>query len=65
MTAKTASAYVDEVSVQAFRRACGKIYPLPIKIAGKGQRWIKSDLDKAIDRLIASPEKVSDAADVL
>lgn len=64
MTAKTAARFVDEPSVRAFRRACGKLYPRPVRIAGKGERWLADDLRVAIDRL-AGRGHAFDAADVL
>jgi hypothetical protein len=63
MTAPTAAAYCDEASVEAFRRGVGKIWPRPRKIMGKGERWLREDLDEAIDRLTMS--NVKDAADLL
>jgi hypothetical protein len=63
MTAVTAAAYCDEASVGAFRRGVGKIWPRPRKIIGKGERWLREDLDEAIDRLTMS--NLKDAADVL
>jgi hypothetical protein len=63
MTAATAAAYCDEASVDVFRRGIGKMWPRPKKIAGKGERWLREDLDEAIDRLTSS--RVRDAADVL
>ena len=63
MTAATAAAYCDEASVDAFRRAVGKIWPLPKKILGKGERWLREDLDQAIDRVVGPGMR--DAADVL
>jgi hypothetical protein len=63
MTARTAAAYCDEASVQSFRRGVGKIWPRPKKIMGKGERWLREDLDEAIDRLTMS--NVKDAADLL
>lgn len=59
MRAETAAAYVDEKSVSAFRRACGEghLYPSPVYIPGKGERWLKDQLDRALDLLHAnSPE---------
>jgi hypothetical protein len=61
MRAETAAAYVDERSVEAFLRAVGSIYPKPCKIAGKGDRWLKEHLDRAIDQL--DSEAVRDIAD--
>jgi hypothetical protein len=63
MKAATAAAYCDEASVETFRRAVGKIWPRPKKIMGKGERWLREDLDEAIDQLTTN--KVKDAADVL
>ena len=65
MRATTAAAYVDERSVDAFRRAVGTIWPQPLKLAGKGERWLKEDLDAAIDKASRRPSIVRDAADVL
>lgn len=63
MTASTAAAYCDERSPYAFRRAVGRLWPRPIRIPGKGERWLKEDLDQAIDRL--TQQGIRDAADVL
>jgi len=65
MRAETAAAYVDEKSVETFRRGVGTIYPLPKKVSGKGNRWLRDDLDQAIDRLSSSAIAIHDAADVL
>jgi hypothetical protein len=65
MRAETAAKYVDERSVQAFRRAVGKLYPRPIKLSGKGERWLKDQLDQAILRLFGSAGTVLDIADAL
>ena len=51
MRAESAAAYVDEKSVETFRRAVGKLYPKPIKVSGKGERWLKEALDEAIDKI--------------
>jgi len=63
MTARTAAAYCDERSPYSFRKAVGKLWPHPIKVPGKGARWLKEDLDFAIDRLKSRGPR--DAADVL
>ena len=63
MTAATAAAYCDEASVDIFRRGIGKIWPKPRKIVGKGERWLREDLDQAIDLLTNGV--VRDAADLL
>jgi len=46
MRADRAARYVDEKSVEAFRRAVGTLYPRPRKVVGKGDRWLKDDLDR-------------------
>ena len=65
MRARTAAAYVDERSVDAFRRAVGTIWPQPVKVDGKGERWLKEDLDEAIEKATKRPSAVRDASDVL
>jgi hypothetical protein len=65
MRAEHAAAYVGERSVDAFRRAIGTLYPAPVKIAGKGDRWLKDALDEAIDRLTGKMPSISNASDVL
>ena len=65
MRAETAARYVDEVSVEAFRRAVGSVYPEPIRVSGKGDRWVRDSLDEVIDRLRSSPGAIRDIADVL
>lgn len=65
MRAETASAYVDEVSVEAFLRCVGTLYPVPVHVSGKGKRWLREDLDRVIDRLAKRVGSISDAADVL
>ena len=65
MRAETAARYVDEVSVEAFRRAVGPVYPEPIQVSGKGDRWIRDSLDEAIDRLGGRLQRLRDASDVL
>jgi hypothetical protein len=65
MRATTAAAYVDERSGDAFRRSIGRLWPEPLKLAGKGERWLKEDLDAAIDKMTGRPKFVRDAADVL
>jgi hypothetical protein len=51
MTARTAAAYCDERSPYSFRRAVGRLWPRPVKVPGKGERWLKETLDQAIDKL--------------
>jgi hypothetical protein len=65
MTARTAAGYCDERSAYAFRRAVGRLWPHPVRIPGKGERWLKEDLDAAIDRAADRRSTVTDAADVL
>lgn len=65
MRATTAAAYLDEVSVESFRRRVGSIYPRPVKISGRGDLWLRDDLDKSIDRLSSRVDRITDAAEVL
>lgn len=64
MDAATAADFCGERSVDAFRRSVGKLYPQPKRIAGKGQRWLREDLERAVRRMHGQDE-VHDAADVL
>jgi hypothetical protein len=66
MRAETAAAYVDEESVESFRRKVGTLYPLPVKVEGGRQKWLREDLDQAIDRLAGRIRtRPFDAASVL
>jgi hypothetical protein len=65
MRATTAAAYLDEASVESFRRRVGSIYPRPMKIRGRGELWLREDLDNTIDQLSARVDRIRDAADVL
>jgi hypothetical protein len=65
MRAETAAAYVDEKSVEAFRRGVGSLYPNPIRVPGKGDRWLREDLDAAIEKLTGRVNLVRDASAVL
>lgn len=65
MRAETAAAYCDERSVATFRRACGTLYPAPIAVQGKGERWLREDLDEAIERLAGRTSAIKDASAVL
>ena len=65
MRAATAAAYVDEPSVETFRRAVGTLYPEPHRISGKGDRWLREDLDAALDRLHGKEAAFRDAAELL
>lgn len=64
MRAKTAAGYCDEKSVDAFRKSVGTLYPLPHRIPGKGDRWLREELDSALDNLL-DETIVRDAAEVL
>lgn len=65
MRAATAAAYVDEESVEAFRRKVGVVYPGPVTARGCRQRWLRDDLDRAIERMAGRPSTSFDAANVL
>jgi hypothetical protein len=65
MRAETASRYVDETSVQAFRRRVGTVWPLPISGKGQRQKWDREDLDAAVARMKGEPTQIFDAATVL
>lgn len=65
MRAATAAAYVDESSVDSFRRKVGSIYPAPIVGKGMRARWDREDLDQAIAAMRGRPRIVLDAASVL
>lgn len=54
MRAEMAAAYLNEVSVEAFRRKVGKVYPKPRTISGRGQVWLKRDLDRVVDQVAAA-----------
>jgi hypothetical protein len=65
MRAATAAAYVDEASVEAFRRKVGTLYPLPVCGRGMRQKWDREELDRAIAAMRGAPIPVLDAASVL
>jgi hypothetical protein len=65
MRAEQAAAYTGEKSIGAFRRAIPTLYPEPLRVSGKGDRWLREDLDQAIDRLSGKVSAIKDAADVL
>ncbi|MFT3731145.1 MAG: hypothetical protein QM780_06925 [Hyphomicrobium sp.] len=65
MRATTAAAYLDEVSVESFRRRVGSVYPKPVNVRGRGELWLREDLDKSIDRLSARIDRIADASEVL
>lgn len=60
MRAATAAAYVDEVSVEAFLRRAGKVYPAGRNISGRGRVWMREDLDTAIGALKGQPGSLAD-----
>lgn len=51
MRVEHAAAYCGEKSISTFRRAIGILYPRPLKVPGKGERWLRETLDQAIDKL--------------
>lgn len=61
MRAETAAAYCDEVSTTAFLRSVPTLYPEPRHIPGKGKRWLREQLDAAIDRLHGRTDERSPA----
>lgn len=66
MAAPMAAAYMNEPSVEAFRRRVGSVYPHPVNIEGRGQTWTRAALDRAIERLDpAAGARVSSLADDL
>jgi hypothetical protein len=65
MRAETAAAYVDERSVEAFRRRIGSVYPRPVNVSGRGEVWLKDQLDAAIVHLKGETADVLDAAGLL
>lgn len=64
MRAETAAAYLDEVSTDAFLRSVGSIYPCAVRVRGKGLRWVREDLDQAVDKLSGRGEVRSLADDI-
>ena len=66
MRAETAAAYVDERSVETFRRRAGTVYPKPYRVSGmRGDRWLRDELDQAIARITGQTMAPVNAADVL
>ena len=65
MRAETAAGYCDERTVEAFLRGVGTHYPEPTKVKGKGDRWLRVELDVAIERLTGRATHIKDAADAL
>ena len=64
MPAAVAAVYCGERSVASFRRSIGTLWPKPRVLPRKGERWLREDLDLAIDRL-TDPNGFGDLADVL
>lgn len=65
MPADLAAGYCGEKTVEAFRYSVGSLYPQPKNIPGKGKRWLKEDLDRAISSLHGIMSETLDAAEVL
>jgi hypothetical protein len=65
MRAATAAAYVDEVSVEAFLRKVGSVYPTASIGVGRGAKWDKEDIDQAQAIRRGNPMPIVDAANVL
>jgi len=65
MRAETAAAYVDEKSVESFRRRIGSVYPHPVNISGRGDVWLKDQLDATIANLQGETADALDAAGLL
>lgn len=63
MRAATAAAYVDESSVEAFRRKVGAVYPMPTIGKGRSARWDREEIDFVCGRKAATT--IVDAASVL
>lgn len=64
MTADIAAAYCAEKSVGAFRKRVPRYYPRPTHVPGRGQLWLKEDLDRALQKMVGDGEPV-DAAEAL
>jgi hypothetical protein len=65
MRAETAARYVDEKSVEVFRRRVGSVYPRPVNVSGRGDVWLKDQLDAAIAKLKGETADAVDAASLL
>lgn len=65
MRAETAARYCDEVSVVAFRRKVGSVYPLPITRKGSRQKWDRLELDMVGASHLSEAPNIIDAANVL
>jgi hypothetical protein len=65
MRAETAARYLDEKSVESFRRRVGSVYPRPVNVSGRGDVWLKDQLDAAIAKLKGETADAVDAASLL
>ena len=65
MSSKMAARYLGERSTRAFRRRAGRVYPSPVRIAGRGEVWRRTDLAKYVAGLKGPAEQFDDLADVL
>jgi hypothetical protein len=60
-----AAAYCGEVSVAAFRRKVGSVYPRSITRKGSRQKWDRRELDAVYERHQSEAPIIIDAANVL
>jgi hypothetical protein len=51
--------------VEAFRRRIGLVYPQPVNVSGRGDVWLKDQLDAAIANLKGETADAIDAAGLL
>ena len=66
MPGPVAAVYCGESSVDTFRRRVGTLWPKPRVISGLGERWLREDLDAAIETATGVKERAGDRlADVL
>ena len=65
MRAETAARYCDEISVAAFRRKVGSVYPAPITRKGSRQKWDRLELDMVGAVHLNETPNIIDAANVL
>jgi hypothetical protein len=65
MRAETAARYCDEISVAAFRRKVGSVYPFPITRKGSRQKWDRLELDMVGAGHLSDAPNIIDAANVL
>jgi len=64
MRAHTAARFVDEKSTRAFRRRVGTVYPRGVRVPGRGEMWIRAELEKSIAGM-RGQRPVEDLANVL